>query len=141
MLLLEAPGESLVPGLLQLLEALLPSARDPLLHLEIQQHGSCQSLDSSSVLTSFHDSEPPVSLLVVTWSHLECPEESHIKVPNHVCKAPFAIAGNIFWGCEGSHYSANHTNSGQLTRYNSDDEVDIDDGDDKDSDMLMKMVI
>ena len=38
-------------------------------------------------------------------------------------------------------YSANHTNSGQLTRYNSDDEVDIDDGDDKDSDMLMKMVI
>ena len=117
----------------------------PLLHLQIQQHGSCQSFDSSSVLTSFHDSDPPVSLLVVTWSHPDRPEESHIKVltskSHHVCKVPFAIAGNTFWGCEGSHYSANHTNSGQLTRHNNDDEVDIDDGDDKDGAMMMKMVM
>ena len=145
MLLPEAPEGNLFPGLLQLLEALLPLAHVPLLHLQIQQHGSCQSFDSSSVLTSFHDSDPPVSLLVVTWSHPDRPEESHIKVltsmSHHVCKVPFAIAGNTFWGCEGSHYSANHTNSGQLTRHNNDDEVDIDDGDDKDGAMMMKMVM
>ena len=98
------------------------------------------SLDSSSVLTSFHDSDS-VSLLVVTWSHPDHPEESHIRVLNHVCKVPFAIAGNTFWGCEGSHYSANHTNTGQLTRHNNDDDVDIDDGDDKHGDTMMKMVV
>ena len=131
-----APGAlgSLVPSSIS-----LPSAAQ---HLRISL---CVSDFCFPHHSSFSASDPPVSLLVVTWSHPDRPEESHIKVltskSHHVCKVPFAIAGNTFWGCEGSHYSANHTNSGQLTRHNNDDEVDIDDGDDKDGAMMMKMVM